>query len=201
MTSQDSNILTVAFMNIHGQTKLPIAKQLQIEDFLKYTNIDILHLQEIEISEETFSECDFLSSSFNIISNNSTNKYGTASLIRSDLDYRNVHCDTSGRAIVFDIGEITFGNLYAHSGSDGLSRANRESFCAETIPNLLLNSQPNGCMGGDLNMIIDKCDATKNPETKMSPTFKRLVRSFNWVDSFRVLHPSDIQFSRYYKSG
>ena len=36
MTSQDSNILTVAFMNIHGQTKLPIAKQLQIEDFLNY---------------------------------------------------------------------------------------------------------------------------------------------------------------------
>jgi hypothetical protein len=49
-------------------------------------------------------------------------------------------------------------------------------------------------------MIIDKCDATKHSGTKMSPTFKRLVHSFNWVDSFRVLHQSDIQFSRYYTS-
>ena len=44
-------------------------------------------------------------------------------------------------------------------------------------------------------MIIDKCDATKNPETKMSPNFKRLVQSFTWVDSFRVLHPREVQYS------
>ena len=135
-------------MNIHGQSKLPIAKQLQIQDCIKYNNIDILHMQECDIGEETFSECDFLSSSFNIIYNNNLTKYGTASIIRSDLEYRNVHCDTAGRAIVFDIGEVTFGNLYAQSGTDGLSRSSRESFCAETIPNLVLNSQPNGYLGG-----------------------------------------------------
>ena len=83
--------------------------------------------------------------------------------------------DTSGRAIVFDIGTATFGNFYAHSGTDGTSRASRESFCAETIPNLLLNSESSGCLGGDFNMIIDKQDATTHPEGKMSPTFKRLV--------------------------
>ena len=141
MTSED-RILTISFMNIHGQSKLPIAKQLQIQDFLKYNKIDILHMQECDISEETFSECDYLSSSFNIISNNSLNKYGTASIIRSDLEYNNVHFDTSGRAIIFDIGEVTFGNMYAQSGSDGLSRSTRESFFAETVPNLLLNSKP-----------------------------------------------------------
>ena len=157
-------------------------------------------MQECDIGEETFSECDYLFSSFKIISNNNLTKYGTASIIRSDLEYRNVHCDTAGRAIVFDIGEVTFGNLYAQSGTDGLSRSSRESFCAETIPNLLLNSQPNGCLGGDLNMIISKCDATINPEAKMSPTFKRLVHSFNWVDSFRELHPHALQFSRYYSN-
>ena len=83
-------------MNIHGQTKLPTAKQLQIQDFIKLNNIDILQMQEIEIDDETFSNCDFLSSNFNLISNNSESKYGTASLIRSDLEYRNVRCDTSG---------------------------------------------------------------------------------------------------------
>ena len=49
-------------------------------------------------------------------------------------------------------------------------------------------------------MIIDKRDATNNPESKMSPTFKRLVQSFSWKDSFRTLHPSAEQFSRYYSS-
>ena len=58
-------------MNIHGQTNLTTAKQLQIQDFLKLYKIDILHLQEIQISEDTFSNCDFISSNFNIISNNS----------------------------------------------------------------------------------------------------------------------------------
>ena len=187
-------------MNIHGQSNLTTVKQLQIQDFMKYKNVDVLHLQEIEIDEDTFSECDYISSYFNIISNNSVNKYGTASLIRSDLEYGNVRCDTSGRAIMFDIGSVSFGNFYGHSGTDGLSRANRETFFAETVPNLLINHQLHGCIGGDLNMIIDKCDATKNPESKMSPSFKRVVRSFNLVDSFRVLHPKDLQFSRYYSS-
>ena len=107
-------------MNIHGQSKLPLVKQKQIEDFVKQNKIDILHLQEIEICDETFSACDLLSSSYNLLSNNSMNSYGTASLLRADLDYSNVKCDTNGRAIVFNIGDVTFGNLYAHSGTDNI---------------------------------------------------------------------------------
>ena len=138
MANLENSILTVSYMNIHGQTKLPTVKQLQIQDFIKYNKIDILQMQEINIDDETFSECDYLSSNFNLISNNSETKYGTASLVRSDLEFRNVRCDTKGRAIVFDIG--TFGNFYAQSGTDGVSRGSRESFCAETIPNFLINS-------------------------------------------------------------
>ena len=111
---------------------------------MKYNKIDILHLQESDINADTFSDCNFISSSFNIIINNSESKYGTASLIRSDLNFENVRCDTAGRAIVFDIGNISFGNFYAPSGTDGQSRANRENFCAESIPNLLTNSKPSG---------------------------------------------------------
>ena len=52
MVSENS-FLIVAYMNIHGQTKLPTAKQLQIQDFLKYNKIDILHMQECDIVAET----------------------------------------------------------------------------------------------------------------------------------------------------
>ena len=109
-----------------------------------------------------------------------------------------MRCDISGRAIVFDIGTATFGNFYAHSGTDGVSRTSRESFFGETIPNLLLNSQSSGCLGGDLNMIIDKKDATKNHAQKISPSLRRLTKAFNWSDSYRSLHPDSATYSHYY---
>ena len=39
--NRENSILTIAFMNIQGQTKLPLVKQVQIEDFVKQFNIDI----------------------------------------------------------------------------------------------------------------------------------------------------------------
>ena len=143
-SSEANRFLVVAFLNIHGQSKLTEAKQVQIEDFLKYNNIDVAHLQEIKVSDDTFSECNYISSSFNIITNNAANKYGTASLVKNELSYENVKCDTSGRAIVFDIGEITLGNFYGHSGTDGRSRASREQFCSEVVPQLITNTKHAG---------------------------------------------------------
>ena len=66
--------------------------------------------------------------------------------------------------------------IYGHSGTDGATRNSRESFFAETVPQLLVNSQPHGCLGGDLNMIIDSIDATSNQAAKMSSSFKHLVK-------------------------
>ena len=158
--STENRTLTIAFMNIQRQTKLPLTKQLQIEDFVKQNKVDILHIQEIEICEESFCECNFISESFNILSNNSENGFGTASLIRADLEYTNVKYDTTGRAIVFDIGETSFGNFYAHSGTDNISRSNRENYFSEIIPSLIASCKTSGCMGGDLNSITEKVDAT-----------------------------------------
>ena len=64
MSIQENNILTISYMNIHGQSKLPTVKQLQIQDFIKYNKNDILQMQEIEIDDETFTECEYLSSNF-----------------------------------------------------------------------------------------------------------------------------------------
>ena len=193
------NILTLAYLNIHGQSNLTDTKEMQIEDFMKFNKIDIAHLQEIEISDTSFSNCNFISSAFNIIPNNAANKYGTASLVKTEFTVENIKLDTAGRAIVFDIGDITLGNFYGHSGTDGRSRNNRNNFFSEVIPQLLTNKKQMGCIGGDWNCIIEKIDATNNPETKISNVLKRVIKTFNMSDSFRSLFPKNQIFSRYYQ--
>ena len=50
-----SKILKVGFINIRGQTGLKLPKHLQIENFIRENCLDILHLQESNIEEDTFS--------------------------------------------------------------------------------------------------------------------------------------------------
>ena len=183
---------------MHGQTNLTEAKQVQLEDFIKFNKIYIAHLQETEICDDTFSTCSFISSSFDIHANNAANKYGTSSLVKNIYSVENLRCDTAGRAILFDIGELTFGNLYAHSGTDAQSRSSRENFFAEIVPRLLTNRKSMGCIGGDLNCIIDKADATNHPESKLSNSLKRVTKVCDMKDSFRLLYPKVKAFSRYY---
>ena len=192
--------LVVGFLNIRGQSKLYIEKQIQIEEFLKRNKCDILHLQECNIEQETFSNCRFISSNFNILQNNSITLYGTASLVKNDLLVENIRCDSEGRALIFDVSDMTFANLYFHSGTDAIARSGREKICSEVLPNLFINSKETGCADGDFNCIIDKKDATKNPESKISRCLQRLVKLKNWRDSFRELYPTSTTYSRFYEN-
>ena len=120
MADVNKNLCTIklAYLNIRGQTTLNLSKQNQIEDFIARNNLDILHCQEIDINEDTFNECSLVSSSYNIISNNARNKYGTASLVKNEFNVENINTNTEGRIIGFDIGNITFSNLYLPAGND-----------------------------------------------------------------------------------
>ena len=164
--------------------------------------VDILHLQECMIDSESFGDCNYVRSNFNIFSNNTPNgtQYGTACLVRSDIDVTNILTDDSGRVIIFDAAGCTWGNLYLPSGTDGATRSLREHYSAEVIPQLLLQRKCHGAIGGDLNSIISSQDSNRNPNTKMSPSFKTLVSSFSLTDSFRALHPRKSQYSRYYSN-
>ena len=91
MTSSPDSTITIATMNIQGQSGLSETKQFQIQDFIKYNNVDILHCQEIEITSKSFRKCHFLNSHYNVIQNNSPiNKYGTATFVRNSFDIENV---------------------------------------------------------------------------------------------------------------
>ena len=108
---------------------------------------------------------------------------GTASLVASSLEPINIKLDTQGRVIVFDIGGVTFANVYLPSGNDTVMRNLREEYISLTIPQLLINRKENGCIGGDWNCITEDIDASKNPSQKRSPSLKCVIT-----------------FSRYYAS-
>ena len=79
-----------------------------------------------------------------ITSNSNYNKFGTASLIRTEFEHMNVRCDTEDRAIILYIEDMTIGNLYGHSRTDSSTRSKREVFYGDTLPNLMVNSRNNG---------------------------------------------------------
>ena len=187
-------------MNIKGQTGLDLAKQVQIEKFIQAYKIDILNCQEINIVDDSFEQCNHINSAFQILCNNAANKYGTYTLVRNEFEISNIKKDTKGRVLVFDINNVTFGNVYLPSGTKATIRNSREEYCGTILPQLLLNKKESGCIGGDWNCIVSNVDATKNQSIKQSPCLKRLIKTFEWVDSFRQVCPSQKVFSRVYET-
>ena len=102
--SPQSSELTIAFINCVGQSKFTLPKQLEIQSYMRSHKIDIIHLQECMIDEDSFSECHYVRNNFNVLSNNTPGNtpYGTASLVRSDIEVTNILTDDSGRIILFD---------------------------------------------------------------------------------------------------
>ena len=72
MQSKDS-IINILYVNIRGQTKFHLDKQLQLQETVKRLNCDIIHLQETNIEKNTFKNCDFIMNNYSVISNNSIN--------------------------------------------------------------------------------------------------------------------------------
>ena len=196
--SQDNQI-KIAYINCYGLYRLPTSKQLEIQSYVCSNKLDIIHLQECKIDDDTFAQCGFLTSNFNLFSNNKPDgSYnGTASLVRSDLSVTNIHTDNDGRVLIFDAAMCTWGNFYLPSGSGRDAKAKMEDYCSLIIPQLMVNRLTHGAAGGDFNSIISMSDSVKNPQVKMSPSCRNLVQSFSWSDSYRKLHPKTVQFSRY----
>ena len=111
--------IKIASLNCRGQTKFPVSKQLQIEDFIKSNNIDILCCQETNIQEDSFTTCNFIQSNFSIVKNNASNDYGTCCIVKNNFEIKNIVFDTTGRIFFFDIDGLTFGNFYLPAGLDG----------------------------------------------------------------------------------
>ena len=63
--------LTIFYLNIRGQTKFYDDKQQQLQDLIMHYGCDIFHLQETDFNDDTFKNCSFIKSNYQVISNNS----------------------------------------------------------------------------------------------------------------------------------
>ena len=191
--------LNIGFLNIMGQSILSIAKQNQIEFFIKKHNIHILHLQETFIEEHTFQSCNFICDNYQILFINNESKYGVCSLVHRSLTTSNEVFHPSGRILAFDVEDFSFINIYLPSGTDSPTKAAREDLIGEALPNILLHRKHSGLAGGDYNCIVSSLDTTSNHEQKISTNLKKLISIKEWSDTFRHLHPDKKVFSHYYK--
>ena len=90
------NSLKIGFINIYGQTGFSSNKVLELENFISCNKLDVVCLQETDIDQNTFSECNILRK-FSPIINNSSTGYGTCTLVSKDLSVDNIIKDSDGR--------------------------------------------------------------------------------------------------------
>ena len=62
----------IGYINIYGQTGFSSSKVLELENLINCHKLDVVCLQETEVSLNTFSECNILRRSSLIINNSST---------------------------------------------------------------------------------------------------------------------------------
>ena len=112
--------MKIASINIYGQTGMKPAKLLELEYFIEFHRLDVVCLQETDVNENTFSECNLISSGFYIIENNSRSGFGTCI-------FRQINFDQSVRAstvlaveLVAAVG-LTVAGAGRISGSGSLS--------------------------------------------------------------------------------
>ena len=128
--NKEEKTLSVGFLNIYGQTNFNQAKVNQIEFLVKTNKIDILHLQETNILEETFENSNYLKNNYQILFQNNESGFGVCSLINNELETKNVLLHPSGRLISFDVEDLTMINVYLQSGNNQFARNQREEFQA-----------------------------------------------------------------------
>ena len=190
--------IAVGYLNIQGQTTLKQSKIDQIAFILLHHKLDVLHLQETNIYEDTFDYCASIRDNYQVISQNNESGFGTCSLVHNNLTTSNEILHPSGRIIVFDLGPVTLVNVYAPSGNDFAQRQNRENLIGETLPNLFLSCRPMGVIGGDWNSVQVEADATNFHLSRSSPNLKKLESMKGLSDCFRTLHPNVVSYSHTY---
>ena len=120
---------------------------------------------------------------------------GTAAVWRADLPVSRLDSLQTCHLQSITVGDQTFLNVYAPSGS-----ANRRErsllFSSQIFPHLLaMHAGLLPVLAGDWNCLLAAEDTTANFREKFSKDLDNLVKTFNYSDTYRTLHPHTAEFT------
>lgn len=179
-------VYTIATINLNSSNTK--ANKGLLKDFINNHDIDVIFLQEV--SYEDFS---FIYTHHSLV-NISSDKKGTAILIRKSLTYSDSVLDLSGRITSVVINNVNMINIYAHSGNN--MRKEREHLFTEALT-IHLN-KPNSTstlIGGDFNCVLEARD-TKGPPNNLSNSLKSVVDLLGLQDIAKMRKANQFTFFR-----
>ena len=178
---------------------LNVANSSTLGGLLSILSIEKPHLvmlQEITLSSEQLSllVAKYGYKAETNIDINNKNTMGTGLVWKTSLPVSEVYNVIDCRGQLLKLGDYSFLNIYAPSGSQ--NKQSRRSFFGQEIFILVKGFDKNiPILGGDFNCILTPKDTEKNFNDKKCPALKELVESFNYSDPYRFLNPSGEEYT------
>ena len=176
-------IYSIATLNLNSSNTL--AKRNLLKDFILDNDIDIAFLQEVSFEDFSFVY------THNSLVNISTDRKGTAILIRKSFQYSDFILDPSGRIVSVVVNDVNLINIYAHSGNN-MKKERDDLFTIALTVQLI---KPGTLIGGDFNCILYEED-TKGPQKIFSCGLKHLVELFALKDISKTCKVNKFTFYR-----
>jgi exonuclease III len=164
----------ICSINVSG-LECAVKKSL-LKEFLINKDCDIVFLQEV-----VFTDFNIIFG-FEAIINIGTAPRGTAVLMRSGIQYRDLLLSTCGRIISFAVEDTVFINVYPISGSQH-KKERRDFFLNDIVPHLSKPNTNKYIIGGDFNCILDPAD-TRGTSKNLCHELKRMVETLSMKDIY-----------------
>ena len=163
---------------------------LSISDVLRFDQPELLFLQEVSFPTQTL--CDKVDTlgytgECNVDPLHPTLP-GTAVVWRKTLNISEVNQIIERRVMSLKCGGETFVNVYAPSGTAN-RKERMEMFNELALYLLTMGRHKLPIMAGDWNVILAECDTTRNFRTNYCKVLDRIVKTLDYKDCFRFLHP------------
>jgi exonuclease III len=144
-------IIKLMTLNINAITS--DIKVQMLEGLLWQQGIDIALLQETTTTKLNIR-------GYNAVTNDGTEKRGTAILIKEGITITDIKRIPSGRGIALNHNGIQIINIYAPSGTE--KRNEREYFFNMELPHILPTTNTDMIIAGDFNCIVERTESTKS---------------------------------------